>query len=139
VSFPDYGAAVEQVGDLIATAAKLKKGVTLHLEPDLPPGPDALESVYEVGGTWIRDRCVQQWNLQLITRAATLKEARALLIATIKGVDEQFLKLPRPTSTGIIDLKLSGLPRLVGRDARNRVILETPFVMSLRAEPDIGL
>ncbi|HEY3321714.1 MAG TPA: hypothetical protein VGP72_14685 [Planctomycetota bacterium] len=133
MSFPEYGAAIEQVGDWIVTEAKAVAGTTIFLEPSLPPAPDAVCALFENGGDWDESSNAQNWRLHLVTRAATLKEGRALAAKTIKAILAGFKKNPKPVPSGIRNIMVDSLPALQLRDDRGRVIIETRFRMLVSA------
>jgi len=138
-AIPDYGPAVEQVGTWIAEAVVLAKGRTMLLEPDLPEAPDRVATVFETGGAWNRERGWQDWTLLLVTRAATLLEARKLAVDCINGALDKFKSSVHPRPAHIADLQLSSLPLLTPRDARGRVTLETKFLLRIRALNEDGV
>jgi hypothetical protein len=140
MSFPDYGRAVERVGLWIAQdVAGMVPGKTLLLEPTLPTGPDGIQALFEFGGTWNEERGWQDWSLMLVTRAATLLDARKLAMLSIQSALKNFCKSAVNARDGIQDLQLQSLPALRPRDEKGRVILETRFLMRIHAVWDIGL
>jgi hypothetical protein len=138
-AIPDYGPAVEQVGAWIADAVGLQSGQTMFLEPVLPLAPDGVATVFEIGGSWNRERGWQEWTLLLVTRAATLAEARSLAVACINGALSKFSTAARPRPCGIMELTLKALPSMTPRDDRNRVILESQLLLRLRAPAEQGV
>lgn len=138
---PDYGAAVEAVGGWIAAGTGLEIGATAFMEVVLPESPDAIVSVFETGGDWDRRRGLQAWTLLLVARAAYLSDARILMRRSIIAALQGWAEAEEENRAGILDLSLTGLPKLAARDDRTRVHLEALFSMEIHAPvvPALGL
>lgn len=138
MELPDYGPSVEQVGTWIATGAKLTPSRTLVLEPDLPEAPDGVAAVFEHGGKWDMDRGLQHWNLVVVTRGATLSEARTLAIKCLREAVKGFESAPDSEAGIITNVDVANLPILRGRDHRNRLVLESSLEMTIHAPASPG-
>lgn len=138
MSFPSYSTAIERLGTWLVTAQALQINRTLYLENALPEAPDRLAILFEVGGTWDGESGEQNWRITLVTRAASLTEARAFTIGCIQGLLSEFKKASAADRGDIRLLALEALPTLRPRDDRMRVILETPFLLILCAPDEFG-
>jgi hypothetical protein len=141
ITIPDYGKSVEQVGKWIAAGASLTLDKTLVLEPVLPAAPDKLASVFEIGGTWDKDRGVQKWKLLLVTRAGRLSEARALALLCIQAGLRGYRSANDSERGAILNFDVETLPLLRPRDEKSRVILEVQLSLEIIApvEPGVDL
>ena len=136
MNVPDYGACIEIVAGWIAAGAELVPGKTLVLEPGLPPAPDGCVALFETGGTWNVDRAFQVWSLTIVVRAARLADARALAMAAINAALDGYADPGEAGKGAILDLDLHSLPALIGRDDRDRVMLQAGLTMTIHAPTD---
>jgi len=138
MQMPDYGACVERVAEWIAAGAELTPGENMFVEVNLPENPDTFAALFETSGAWDVKRNLQYWQLQLVTRAPYLKDARALMAACITAAHEGFATATEQQRGIIQDLRLEILPRLQPRDERGRVYQEALFIMSISAPYVMG-
>lgn len=139
MNLPDYGKAVEQVGKWIAAGASLVMEKTMFLEPNLPPAPDGLATVFETGGVWDVDRQRMRFTLLLVTRAATQAGSRALAIAALKGAVSGWKTASSADRGDIVLVRMLTLPHLQPRGDDKRVILESTLELTVFAPFDMGV
>lgn len=136
--FPAYEDALTQIGDWICTGAKLIRDVSFANEPALPQGPDGCAICFELNGDWDEEKRTLTIALMVVTRGATLKDARFLARTVVKAALDGFKAGQRPLQGGLKTLRCDKLFALRPRDERNRVIVESRLTARLDAPSEFG-
>jgi hypothetical protein len=149
MAFPDYDQSLNRLCAWLERDAGLVNGRTLLQENAWPQGagmpqaPDQLALLFETGGEWDIENARMVWNIHLVTRSATLREARLFVIKIVQKLLAAFKTAPCGSAAlqrGDIEaLDLVNLPSLLPRDANGRPCHLTVFRLVLRAPDEFGL